>query len=267
MFRKYGNQFIFKDLVFMNDDLDCIEAENLSVLTGLAFNKKRERDRYVRQNDNVQIQSVVWKSDKDLPHNSSYNVGVIRFEKNVDAKFVEMKAFMESAFKHIIEELKSLQNDVSINKDLGVEQISSGKMKGILCGESKDQCANETFNSENRSAQKEGFNMKDPRKERVEVQVEHLQDCGDNIGDVAVCFGKNRNTPTLDGFVMPKMRESQLVALETGQTYVSSLADVDSENRFVTPLGVVEPGKYAQSLYTHLSESGGTSGKTLIYCS
>ncbi|KAH0743001.1 hypothetical protein KY290_030994 [Solanum tuberosum] len=95
---------------------------------------------------------------------------------------------------------------------------------------------------------------------------------------------------------MPTMRESQLVALEIGQTYVSSLADVDSENKFVTPLVVVEVqiipvkplgtvevedthvtpvqhvrtkllGKYAQSPYTHLSESGGTSGKTLIYCS
>ncbi|KAH0724967.1 hypothetical protein KY284_000832 [Solanum tuberosum] len=251
MFRKYANQFIFKDLVFMNDDLACIEAENLSVLTDLAFNKKHERDRYVRQNDNVQIQSVVWKNDKDLPHNSSYNVGSdlsMTFNKDLQKIAQEVvKAFMNSAFKHIIEELKSLQNDVSINKDLGVEQISSGKMKGILCGESKDQCANETFNSENRSAQKEGFNMKvavflhhDPRKERVEVQVEHLQDCGDNIGDVTVCFGKNRNTPTLDDFVMPKMCESQLVALETGQAYVSSLADVDSENRFVTPLGAVE---------------------------
>ncbi|KAH0743170.1 hypothetical protein KY290_031163 [Solanum tuberosum] len=33
MFRKYGNQFIFKDLVFMDDELAFIEAENLSVLT------------------------------------------------------------------------------------------------------------------------------------------------------------------------------------------------------------------------------------------
>ncbi|KAK4737085.1 hypothetical protein R3W88_000782 [Solanum pinnatisectum] len=107
----------------MDDELACIEAENLSVLTDLAFNKKRESDRYIRQNENVQIQSVVRKNDKDLPHNSSYNVrnDLQKFEKNVDAKFVEMKAFMDSAFKHFIEELKSLQNDVSTNKDLGVE--------------------------------------------------------------------------------------------------------------------------------------------------
>uniref|UniRef100_M0ZPS6 Ulp1 protease family, C-terminal catalytic domain containing protein n=1 Tax=Solanum tuberosum TaxID=4113 RepID=M0ZPS6_SOLTU len=131
-----------------------------------------------------------------------------KFEKNVDAKFVEMKAFMDSSFKHIIQELKSLQNDVSTNKDLGGERS---------------------------------------------------------------------------------------VALETGQTYVPSLVDVESENICVTPLevakagktkfnqfGVIEgentfispvqhvrtkiPGKYAQSPYTNLSESGGTSVNTVKYC-
>ncbi|KAL3376318.1 hypothetical protein AABB24_002984, partial [Solanum stoloniferum] len=112
---------------------------------------------------------------------------------------------------------------------------------------------------------------------------------------VSVDFEINRKTPTLDDFVMPNMRESQLVALETGQTYVSSLVDVVSENICVTPLevakagktkfnqfGVIEgentfispvqhvrtkiPGKYAQSPYTNLSESGGTSVNTVKYC-
>ncbi|KAH0743000.1 hypothetical protein KY290_030993 [Solanum tuberosum] len=103
MFRKYGNQFIFKDIVFMDDELAFIEAKNLSVLIDLAFNKKRECDRFV--------------------HND-----LKKFEKNVDAKFVGMKAFMDSAFKHIIEELKSLQNDVSTNKDLCVERITEFNM-------------------------------------------------------------------------------------------------------------------------------------------
>uniref|UniRef100_M1AEU9 Ulp1 protease family, C-terminal catalytic domain containing protein n=1 Tax=Solanum tuberosum TaxID=4113 RepID=M1AEU9_SOLTU len=114
-------------------------------------------------------------------------------------------------------------------------------------------------------------------------------------GGVSVDFEINRETPTLDDFVMPNMRESQLVALETGQTYVSSLVDVESENICVTPLevakagktkfnqfGVIEgentfispvqhvrtkiPGKYAQSPYTNLSESGGTSVNTVKYC-
>ncbi|KAK4713493.1 hypothetical protein R3W88_019400 [Solanum pinnatisectum] len=57
MFRKYGNQ-----------------AENLSVLTDLTINKKRERDSYVRQKEKEQTQSVLRLNDKDLPHNSSHNV-------------------------------------------------------------------------------------------------------------------------------------------------------------------------------------------------
>ncbi|WMV29844.1 hypothetical protein MTR67_023229 [Solanum verrucosum] len=93
-------------------------------------------------------------------------------------------------------------------------------MKGSF-EESKDQCVNETYNGKSRTVLKEGLNRKDagdvnnnkilfedPRKERVEVQVEHMQDCGDNIGDVSMDFGKNRNTLTLDDFVMPPMRES-----------------------------------------------------------
>jgi len=115
------------------------------------------------------------------------------------------------------------------------------------------------------------------------------------IGGVSVDFEINRKTPTLDDFAMPNMPESQLVALETGQTYVSSLVEVEYENICVTPLevakagktkfnqfGVIEgentfispvqhvrtkiPGKYAQSPYTNLSESGGTSVNTVKYC-
>ncbi|KAH0661826.1 hypothetical protein KY285_026720 [Solanum tuberosum] len=256
MFRKYGNQYTFEGLVFMDEELGIIEAENLTVLTDIPFNKKSKRDRSVRQNENLQTHCVVQQNVKNLPHSSAQKVGsdlslsfnkdlqkiaqevvkvrneLEKFEKNVDAKFVEMKAFMDSSFKHIIQELKSLQNDVSTNKDLG---------------------------------------------------------------GVSVDFEINRKTPTLDDFVMPNMCESQLVALETGQTYVSSLVEVESENICVTPLevakaektkfnqfGVIEgentfispvqhvrtkiPGKYAQSPYTNLSESGGTSVNTVKYC-
>ncbi|KAL3352537.1 hypothetical protein AABB24_020504 [Solanum stoloniferum] len=188
-----------------------------------------------------------------------------------------MEAFMDSSFKYIIQELKSLYNDVSTNKDLGGERVV----------------------------------VEDQSKGNVDVQNEHLQDCGDKDGvqtpssfrnhvidtncGVSVDFEINRKTPTLDDFVMPNMRESQLVALEIGQTYVSSLVDVESENICVTPLevakagktkfnqfGVIEgentfispvqhvrtkiPGKYAQSPYTNLSESGGTSVNTVKYC-
>ncbi|KAK4737136.1 hypothetical protein R3W88_000833 [Solanum pinnatisectum] len=207
MFRKYGNQFIFKDLVFMDDELACIEAENLSVLTDLAFNKKREHDRYVRQNENVQIQSVVRKNDRfcliilhTILEKIAQEVVMVhndleKFEKNVDAKFVEMKAFMDSAFKHIIEELKSLQNDVLTNKDL----------------------------------------------------VKHMFDVD----------SENR-------FVTP------LGVVEVQNVQVKPLGNVEAEDTHVTPAQHVRtklPGKYAHSPYTHLSESGGTSGKTLIYCS
>ncbi|KAH0714139.1 hypothetical protein KY284_007044 [Solanum tuberosum] len=256
MFRKYVNQYTFEDLVFMDEEFAIIEAENLTVLADIPFNKKSKRDRSIRQNENLQIHCVVRQNVKDLPHSSAQKVGsdpslsynkdlqkiaqevvkvrneLEKFEKNVDAKFVKMKAFMDPSFKHIIQELKSLQNDVSTNKDLG---------------------------------------------------------------GVSVDFEINRKTPPLDDFVMPNMRESQLVALETGQTYVSSLVEVESENICITPLevakaekpkfnqfGVIEgentfispvqhvrtkiPGKYAQSPYTNLSESGGTSVNTVKYC-
>ncbi|KAH0733336.1 hypothetical protein KY289_004524 [Solanum tuberosum] len=293
MFRKYGNQYTFEDLVFMDEELHIIESKNLIVLTDMPFNKKSKRDRYVRQNQNLQTHSVVRQNVKDLPHSSAQKVGsdprlsfnkdlqkiaqevvkvrneLEKLEKNVDAKFVEMKAFMDSSFKYIIQELKSLRNDVSTNKDLGGERVV----------------------------------VEDQRKGNVDVQNEHLQDCGDKDGvqtpssfrGVSVDFEINRKTPTLDDFVMPNMRESQLVALETGQTYVSSLVDVESENICVTPLevakagktkfnqfGAIEgentfispvqhvrtkiPGKYAQSPYTNLSESGGTSVNTVKYC-
>ncbi|KAH0642017.1 hypothetical protein KY285_032879 [Solanum tuberosum] len=293
MFRKYSNQYTFEDLVFMDEELHIIESENLTVLTDMSFNKKSKRDRYVRQNQNLQTHSVIRQNVKDLPHSSAQKVGsdpslsfnkdlqkiaqevvkvrneLEKLEKNVDAKFVEMKAFMDSSFKYIIQELKSLHNDVSTNKDLGGERVV----------------------------------VEDQRKGNVDVQNEHLQDCGDKDGvqtpssfrGVSVDFEINRKTPTLDDFAMPNMPESQLVALETGQTYVSSLVDVESENICVTPLevakagktkfnqfGVIEgentfislvqhvrtkiPGKYAQSPYTNLSESGGTSVNTVKYC-
>ncbi|KAG5586054.1 hypothetical protein H5410_046488 [Solanum commersonii] len=342
MFRKYGNQYIFQDLVFMDEELAIIEAENLTVLTDIPSNKKSKHLPHISAQKVGSDPSL--SVNKDLQKFAQEVVKVRneleKFEKNVATKFVEMKAFMDSSFKHIIQELKSLQNDVSTNKDLGVER--SGKMNEIACRESKDQCDNETYNSENRSIRKEGLNMKvagdvnDLRKERVEVQVvaedqrkekvdvqnEHLKDCGDKDGFVSyhvfynnckfffvslnlffitifsgvpVDFEINRKTPTLDDFVMPNMRESQLVALETRQTYVSSLVEVDSENICVTPLEVAEagktkfnqfgdiegenthissvqpirtkiPGKYAQSPYTNLSESGGTSVNTVKYC-
>ncbi|KAH0636283.1 hypothetical protein KY289_036198 [Solanum tuberosum] len=132
----------------MDEELSNIEAENLTVLTDIPSNKKSKRDKFVRQNDNLQTHCVIRQNDKDLPHISAQKVGsdpslsfnkdlqkiaqevvkvrneLEKFEKNVDAKVVEMKAFMDSSFKHIIQELKSLQNDVSTNKDLGVEWIT-----------------------------------------------------------------------------------------------------------------------------------------------
>ncbi|KAK4716619.1 hypothetical protein R3W88_014957 [Solanum pinnatisectum] len=104
--------------------------------------------------------------------------------------------------------------------------------------------------------------IKKRRKEKVDVQNEHLQDCVQSPSDL--------NTHTLDDFVMPNMHESQLVALETGHTYVSSLVDVEYGNICFNQIGVGEgenthhvrakiPGKYAQSPYTILSESSVTS--------
>ncbi|KAG5605920.1 hypothetical protein H5410_027412 [Solanum commersonii] len=226
----------------MDDKLAIIEVENISVLNDIPFNKKSKRDRSVRKNENfIYSHSVVRQNEKDFPHISSHNVGS--------------------------------DMSLSFNKDLhkvAQEVVKSYKMKGSF-EESKDQCVNETYNGESRTILKEGLNRKDagdvnnnyilfedPRKERVEVQVEHMQDCGDNIGYVSVEFGKNRNTLTLDDFVMPPMHESQLVALETGQSHVSSLVDVEAENRFVTPLIVAEEKKERAFSFLSLCQSSFT---------
>ncbi|KAG5606840.1 hypothetical protein H5410_028332 [Solanum commersonii] len=233
MFRKYENQYMFKDVLFMEEELDVIEVEKLSNLNHSAFKKKSKRGSFARQSDNVQVHNDEMDNDKEVPHNSAHHAesdlsstiskDLVKFAQEID------KALMDSSFKHIIEELKSIQKEGSTNKDA--------------------------------------------------------------VGGVIVDFELNRNTPTLDDFVMPNMRQSQLVALETGQTYVSSLVDVEYGNICVTPLKVVEagktkfnqfgvgegenthhvrtkiPGKYAQSPYTNLSESGGTSVNTMKYCS
>jgi len=59
----------------MDEELAIIEAENLTVLTDIPFNKKSKRDRSVRQNENLQTHSVVRQNVKDLPHSSAQKVG------------------------------------------------------------------------------------------------------------------------------------------------------------------------------------------------
>ncbi|KAG5617577.1 hypothetical protein H5410_017401 [Solanum commersonii] len=239
MFRKYGNQYTFEDLVFMDEELDIIESENLP----------SKRDRPVRQNQNLQTHSVERQNAKDLPHSSAQKVGsdpslsfnkdlqkiaqevvkvrneLEKFEKNVDAKFVEMKDFMDSSFKYIIQELKSLQNDVSTNKDLGGERVV----------------------------------VEDQRKGNVDVQNEHLQDCGDEDGGVSVDFEINRKTSTLDDFVMPNIVNPRLVALKPDKHTFQWFGVIEGENTFISPVQLVRSrrirGKYAQSPYTNLSES------------
>ncbi|KAK6789799.1 hypothetical protein RDI58_013599 [Solanum bulbocastanum] len=241
---------MFKDVLFMEEEIVVIEVEKLNNLNHSAFKMKSKHGSFARQSDNVQAHNDEMDNDKEVPHNSAHHAesdlsstiskDLVKFaqdidkvrndlgilERNINDKFNEMKTFMDSSFKHIIEELKSIQQEGSTNK-----------------------------------------------------------------GGVPVDFVINRNTHTLNDFVMPNMHEPQLVALETGQTYVSSLVDVEYENICVTPLEVVEagktkfnqfgvgegenthhvrtkiPGKYAQSPYTNLSESSGTSVNTMKYCS
>jgi len=59
----------------MDEELAIIEAENLTVLTDIPFNKKSKRDRSVRQNENLQTHCVVRQNVKDLPHSSAQKVG------------------------------------------------------------------------------------------------------------------------------------------------------------------------------------------------
>lgn len=57
----------------MDDELAFIEVDNLSVLTNLTINKKRECDKSTRK-DKEQTRRVLWINDKYFPHNSSHNV-------------------------------------------------------------------------------------------------------------------------------------------------------------------------------------------------
>ncbi|KAH0650236.1 hypothetical protein KY284_030148 [Solanum tuberosum] len=153
----------------------------------------------------------------------------------------------------------------------------------------------------NKKSKRDRFNVKDlPHCSPQKVGSDPNLSFNKDLQKIAQEIVKVRNelekkTPTLDDFVMPNMCESQLVALETGQAYVSSLVEVESENICVTPLevakagktkfnqfGAIEgentfispvqhvrtkiPAKYAQSPYTNLSESGGTSVNTVKYC-
>jgi len=59
----------------MDEELAIIEAENLTVLTDIPFNKKSKRDRSVRQNENLQTHCVVRQNVKDFPHSSAQKVG------------------------------------------------------------------------------------------------------------------------------------------------------------------------------------------------
>ncbi|KAH0670369.1 hypothetical protein KY289_024862 [Solanum tuberosum] len=258
MLRKYGNQYTFEDLVFMDEELHIIESENLTVLTDMPFNKKSKRDRYVRQNKNLQTHSVVRQNVKDLPHNSAQKVRsdpslsfnkdlqkisqevvkvrneLEKLEKYVDAKFVEMKAFMDSSFKYIIQELKSLHNDVSTNKDLDGERVV----------------------------------VEDQRKGNADVQNEHLQDCGDKDG--VQTPSSFRNHVIDNNYVESEnICVTPLEVAKAGKTKFNQFGVIEGENTFISPVQHVRtkiPGKYAQSPYTNLSESGGTSVNTVKYC-
>ncbi|KAH0704309.1 hypothetical protein KY285_018587 [Solanum tuberosum] len=243
-------KYIFEDLVFMDEELSIIEAKNLTVLTNIPFNKKSKRDRSVRKNENLRTHYVIRQNDKDLPHISAQEVGsdlslsfnkdlqkisqevvkvrneLEKFEKNVDAMFVEMKAFMDSSFKHIIQELKSLQNDVSTNKDLGVERVV----------------------------------VEDQRKGKGDVQNEHLQDYGDKDGV---------QTPSSFQVEYENICVTPLGVAEAGITKFNQFGVIEVENTHISPVQQVRtkiPGKYAQSPYTNLSESGGTSVNIVKYC-
>ncbi|KAH0754711.1 hypothetical protein KY290_024981 [Solanum tuberosum] len=107
----------------MDDKLAIIEAENLSVLNDIPFNKKSKRDRYVRQNENFTgSHSVVRQNEKDLPHISSHNVGS------------DLSLSFNRDLQKIAQEVVNVR-EVSTNKDVGVKQ--SYRMKGSF-EESKD---------------------------------------------------------------------------------------------------------------------------------
>ncbi|KAG5600053.1 hypothetical protein H5410_031423 [Solanum commersonii] len=74
-FSNVVDKYIFEDLVFMDEELAIIEAENLTVLIDIPFNKKSKHDRSVRQNENLQTHCVVRQNDKDLPYISAQKVG------------------------------------------------------------------------------------------------------------------------------------------------------------------------------------------------
>lgn len=59
------------------------------------------------------------------------------------------------------------------------------------------------------------------------------------VGDVSVVVEKNKKTHTLDDFVMPTVRESELIAMKTEKKYVSLVA-LECENTNVTPLIAIE---------------------------
>ncbi|KAG5570185.1 hypothetical protein H5410_059951 [Solanum commersonii] len=93
---------------------------------------------------------------------------------------------------------------------------------------------------------------------------------------VPVDFEINRKTPTLDDFVMHNIQvESKNICVtplevaEARKTKFNQFGVIEGENTHISPVQHVctkIPGKYVQSPYTNLSESGGTSMNIVKYC-
>ncbi|KAH0735473.1 hypothetical protein KY285_011180 [Solanum tuberosum] len=95
--------------------------------------------------------------------------------------------------------------------------------------------------------------VEDQRKGKVDVQNEHLQDCGDK-----------------DGVQKPSSFRNHIFYnsfAEAGKTKFNQFGVIEGENTHISPVQHVctkISRKYAQSPYT--SESGGTSVNTVKYC-
>ncbi|KAH0709792.1 hypothetical protein KY290_011199 [Solanum tuberosum] len=108
--------------------------------------------------------------------------------------------------------------------------------------------------------------VEDQRKGKVDVQNEHLQDCGDK--DSVQTPSSFRNHIFYNSFESENICVTPLEVVEARKTKFNQFGVIEGENTHISPVQHVctkIPGKYAQSPYTNLNESGGTSVNTVKY--
>ncbi|KAG5610293.1 hypothetical protein H5410_021574 [Solanum commersonii] len=133
MFRKYSNQYKYKDLVLTSDELLVIEMEDLIQKNESLLPDKQDTLSYVHPNEKKLPHTSKLHTEKNANNFTktedfqklSQEASLIRkelkaFEDKVDGQFADMKKFMDAS----LEELRSFHKVEKENEDVEEPKIS-----------------------------------------------------------------------------------------------------------------------------------------------